>query len=195
VYLFYYEIHPMRSTKESIIQLADDLIRRRGYNAFSYKDISKVLSIKNAAIHYHFPTKSDLGAAVIDLHIQKIEQFIRSVASLSASEKLEAFLSIYDEIQASNKVCLVGTLASDWDTIDPKIQQKLTAFASMVGDWLTGIMEDGQKDGSLIIKGDARTKALLVITSVMAAAQLARIMGPESFLRVKNALLNELTNH
>ncbi|MBB4046226.1 AcrR family transcriptional regulator [Bacteroides reticulotermitis] len=39
--------------------MADELIKTIGYNAFSYADISKQLNIKNAAIHYYFPTKSD----------------------------------------------------------------------------------------------------------------------------------------
>lgn len=185
----------MTSTKESIINLADDLIRRRGYNAFSYNDISKVLSVKNAAIHYHFPSKSDLGVAVIEFHIQKVEHFIKAVATLSEPEKVEEFLNIYDQIQTNKKVCLVGTLATDWDTIDEKIQQKLTVFVTIVGDWLTSVMEDGLKKGTLTFKGDPRTRALLIITSIMAAAQMAKIMGPESFKSVKNAISNELNSH
>ncbi|MCR6639188.1 MAG: TetR/AcrR family transcriptional regulator [Sporocytophaga sp.] len=182
----------MNSTKESIVNIADDLIRRRGYNAFSYNDISKVLAVKNAAIHYHFPTKSDLGVAVIDLHIQKIDHFIKGVAPLSEPEKVEAFLNIYEQIQINKKVCLVGTLATDWDTIDDKIQQKLIVFVNIVGDWLTGVMEEGLKKGSLTFNGDPQTRAMLIITSIMAAAQMAKIMGPASFQSVKNAIINEV---
>ena len=61
------------NTREQIIQLADSLIREKGYNAFSFYDISKSVGIKTASIHYHFPAKSDLGIAVIEHHIQHLE--------------------------------------------------------------------------------------------------------------------------
>lgn len=86
----------------------------------------------------------------------------------------------------------MGTLATDWDTIDDKIQQKLIVFVNIVGDWLTGVMEEGLKKGSLTFNGDPQTRAMLIITSIMAAAQMAKIMGPASFQSVKNAIINEV---
>ncbi|MEL7005841.1 MAG: helix-turn-helix domain-containing protein, partial [Bacteroidota bacterium] len=38
---------------------------KRGYNAFSFSDISKPLGIKNAAIHYYYPTKEKLGIDIL----------------------------------------------------------------------------------------------------------------------------------
>ncbi|HEU4554463.1 MAG TPA: TetR/AcrR family transcriptional regulator, partial [Chitinophaga sp.] len=58
------------NTREKIIELADHLIRTKGFNAFSYADISAPLAIKNAAVHYHFPTKADLGISVIERELQ-----------------------------------------------------------------------------------------------------------------------------
>ena len=54
----------MNDTRSEIVRLASELIRSIGYNAFSYTDISQKLHIKNAAIHYYFPSKSDLGVEV-----------------------------------------------------------------------------------------------------------------------------------
>jgi len=39
----------MGETREHIIDLADSLIRKRGFNAFSYSDIATILDIRNAA--------------------------------------------------------------------------------------------------------------------------------------------------
>ncbi len=60
------------NTREQIIQLADTLIRERGYNAFSFYDISKKIEFKTAYIHYHFPVKLNLGVAVIERHIKNL---------------------------------------------------------------------------------------------------------------------------
>lgn len=53
------------NTSQQIIEIALPLMIERGYNAFSYADITERLEIRKASIHYHFPNKSDLGRAVV----------------------------------------------------------------------------------------------------------------------------------
>ena len=53
------------NTREQIINKAAQLMLQRGLNGFSYRDISEPLGVKNAAIHYHFPSKADLVLALI----------------------------------------------------------------------------------------------------------------------------------
>ena len=57
---------PRGTTKRRILDLAENLLQRLGYNGFSYQHLSKELGIKNAAIHYHFPTKEELGVEIIE---------------------------------------------------------------------------------------------------------------------------------
>ncbi len=52
-------------TRKDILNAAEQFLQLRGYNGFSYHHISAELGVRNAAVHYHFPTKADLGAAVI----------------------------------------------------------------------------------------------------------------------------------
>ena len=66
-------------TRSEIINIADALIRAKGYNAFSFTDIGKQLNIKNASIHYHFPTKTDLGVAIIAQHQKQLSVYVRQV--------------------------------------------------------------------------------------------------------------------
>ena len=53
-------------TAEQILDTMQDLIQVRGFNAVSYQDIADRIGIRKASIHYHFPTKFALGAAVIE---------------------------------------------------------------------------------------------------------------------------------
>ena len=53
-------------TKQSILDLAQEFIQVRGYNAFSYQDISDRLKIQKASIHHHFHSKEDLGTEVLE---------------------------------------------------------------------------------------------------------------------------------
>ncbi|MFL6897289.1 TetR/AcrR family transcriptional regulator [Enterobacter roggenkampii] len=53
------------STHDSLIELTDTLIQQNGYQGFSYADLADGLGIRKASIHYHFQTKTDLGACLL----------------------------------------------------------------------------------------------------------------------------------
>ena len=73
-----------RDTRRELLDLAETLVRTRGYNGFSYRDLAEQIGIKTASIHYHFPTKGDLGEALIE---NEREVFARNLAQLDAAEK------------------------------------------------------------------------------------------------------------
>jgi AcrR family transcriptional regulator len=180
------------TTRETIIDTADQLIRSNGFNAFSFKDISNKIGIKTASIHYHFPTKSDLGVATIKEHIERFEQLKAKLSNKSPLTKLKEFLSIYSLIKSENKVCLVGSLATDLNTVDDNVKNELKDFAELVLNWVTEILGDGKKQKIFEFQTTPRTKALMVITNILAIVQLSRLTKDEDFEIVKETILQEL---
>src|SRR5580698_10432746 len=87
---------PRSDTREEILDRAEALIQTRGYSAFSYQDISDSLGIRKASIHYHFPSKTDLGIAVVDRYVAR---FAAGLAAISAdqSQSSMAMLDYYLE--------------------------------------------------------------------------------------------------
>ena len=179
-------------TKAQIIELGDQLMREKGYNAFSFSDISKALEVKNASIHYHFPTKTALGVAIVQEHLNRLDQLISKAAGKSPLEKLHAFLGIYSKARTQNRICLVGSLATDLYTVEPAIQTELKKLVTAILGWVTGILEEGKHQGIFHFNTDARTKALMIITNMLAAVQLTRLTGKQDFLRIKENVINEL---
>lgn len=180
------------STREAIIEQADHLIRDKGYNAFSYYDLSKSIGIKNASIHYHFPSKSDLGVAVVQKHLRGLAELRQETKTQSPLQQLEAFFSIYDQAQRKQKICLVGALATDFHTIDEQVQAQLKILAEQVLAWVTEILIQGQNEGFFQFKVEARTKAMLIISNMLASVQLIRLTHADDFERIKAAILFEL---
>jgi AcrR family transcriptional regulator len=186
-----YQIYNM-GTKESIINIADDLIRGQGFNAFSFKDISNTIGIKTASIHYHFPTKSDLGVAILKKHIEQFEALKLSVASKSPMVKLERFLSIYSKMKSEGKICLIGSLISDLNTIDENIKTELGVLTKKLLAWITEILEEGKRKAIFHFKVAPRAKALMILTNIVAIVQLSRLTNDDDFTIVKNTIIKEL---
>src|SRR5438132_1674693 len=53
------------NTKDQLLNVAQRLIQTRGFQGFSYRDLADEIEISTASIHYHFPTKADLGVALV----------------------------------------------------------------------------------------------------------------------------------
>jgi AcrR family transcriptional regulator len=51
-------------TRQVIMDTAQAMVQAKGYNALSFRELAKAVGIKSASIHYYFPTKGDLGAAL-----------------------------------------------------------------------------------------------------------------------------------
>ena len=180
------------TTKETIIEAADQLIRSNGYNAFSFKDISNKIGIKTASIHYHFPTKSDLGVATIKEHTEQFEQLKSGLSNKSPLVKLKGFLSVYSKIKSEDKVCIVGSLATDLNTVDDIIKNELKIFAELVLNWVTEILIEGKNQKIFEFQCLPRTKALMIITNILAIVQLSRLTDDSDFNIVKETILKEL---
>lgn len=184
----------MSDTKQQILRLGADLIRLRGYNAFSYQDISQPLGIKNAAVHYHFPAKEQLAATVVQ---EAREQFETLTAKMQAKnmteqQQFDRFLKIYTDSLKENKICLPASLGSDFYTISPAIQEKVTALVETILSWLAALLKSGRTKCVFSFSVEPRTKALLILTTLMAGLQIARITGPADFQAIVRGIVKEL---
>ena len=55
----------MDDAKTAIMNAAERRMQLGGFNGFSFREIAADIGIKSSSVHYHFPTKEDLAAAVI----------------------------------------------------------------------------------------------------------------------------------
>jgi TetR/AcrR family transcriptional repressor of nem operon len=55
----------MKETATKILDVGPKLIQTRGYTAMSFQDIGVQVGIKKPSVIHHFPSKADLGVAII----------------------------------------------------------------------------------------------------------------------------------
>jgi TetR/AcrR family transcriptional repressor of nem operon len=170
-------------TKKQILDIAEDLLLDRGYNGFSYKDISGALNIKNASIHYHFPKKTDLGVAIIQRAISRFQKWVNYIdgKDLPYSKKLDEFCLIFKKFVEQEQVCLGGALQTDFKTLPEEMQKETQVFLSNTFQWLVNFLAAGKKKGEFNFPGSARDQALLIIASLQGAIQIVRVTSPASF--------------
>ena len=97
------------NTREQILHHATHLLMSRGYNGFSYRDISTELGVKNAAIHYHFPAKADLALALVHEYHQILREQTAEFMAYGgpALPQLEGLFR-FTEMQCQQGRCAVG---------------------------------------------------------------------------------------
>src|SRR4051794_10729426 len=83
-----------------ILDVAEQLVQMRGFNGFSYADVSAELGMTKAALHYHFPGKAELGEALIARYTTRFAQALSTIEAepSSATAKLEAYLGLYVDV-------------------------------------------------------------------------------------------------
>lgn len=184
----------MSLTREKILELGENLIRTKGYNGFSYQDISSELGIKNAAVHYYFPSKENLGTSIVKTNIQRFEEMVDNMQSRSFDEmhQLETFLKIYLKSNREQKLCIMGSLGPDFNTLNESTRIELRKMTDMIIVWLTSLLEKGQSNGIFSLKVSAKEKALIILSTMIAGLQLARVMDKVDFKSIYQSILDDV---
>ena len=181
----------MAGTREKILELGENLIRTKGYNAFSYQDISTELGIKNAAIHYYFPSKENLGTSIVKTNIQRFEEMVDNMHSRNFDEwqQLDTFIKIYIKSHREQKLCIVGALGPDFNTLNASTKTELLRMTDIILKWLTATLQSGKEKNIFAFTDEPQHKASLLFSSLVASLQLVRI---NEKLDVKNMYLSVL---
>jgi len=180
-------------TAEQILDLAEALIQTRGYSAFSYQDISDALGIRKASIHYHFPSKTELGIAVVDRYIERFGTALAAIASESGSSAmamLDHYVAPYQQFAATaDKVCLCGALAGEMMALPPQLRARVDHFFKSHQAWLVDILKRGVARGEFHLVAPPAKTARLVFGALQGALLVKRTTGDVSQLRDVVAVL------
>ena len=174
----------IENSKRTILNLAEALLQDKGFNGFSYAHIASELGVKNAAIHYHFPTKEDLGCAVVKRYRDRFQLWINNsrVTNLSPEAKLDWFFSIYTDTRTDKgEVCLVGSMEAEYNSIPGALQSEVQALHKEMLKWLEATLSEGREAGVFQFNGEPANKAALILSSLQGALQMARALGTKKF--------------
>jgi TetR/AcrR family transcriptional regulator, transcriptional repressor for nem operon len=181
-----------RDTAERILDIAEELLRTRGFNAFSYADVAAELGITKASLHYHFPGKGELGQALVSRYSLRFAEALAEIDTETddASAKLAAYADLYANALRGHGMCLCGMLAAEYETLPPAMRESVLAFFDENEVWLAGVLERGRSDDRLEFERSPSDTARMIISTLEGAMLVARPYGELSrFQATATALL------
>ena len=164
------------STAAQILDVAERLVQERGFNGFSYADVARDLGVTKAALHYHFASKAELGDALIERYAERFLDALSKVDGVQseAPEKLRAYAQLYADVFRDDRMCLCGMLAADYATLPDPMRERVVRFFDDNEVWLSRVLEDGRKAGTITFHGPARSVARTLIGGLEGAMLVAR---------------------
>jgi TetR/AcrR family transcriptional repressor of nem operon len=179
------------TTTERILDIAQKLVQTRGYNAFSYADIATALNVTKASLHYHFPSKADLGQSLIARYGKRFRSLLAAIDSegATAAGMLRSYVDIYASVLADQRMCLCGMLAAEFETLPKPMQSALDHFFEMNETWIEGVLRRGLTDGTIRAEGNCREQAEFFVAALEGALMLARSHASEARFRIASERL------
>lgn len=186
----------LTDTRELLLDVAQEFAQSRGYNSFSYKDLEVKVGIKTASIHYHFPSKSDLGEALMRRYR---ENFAKKCAQLdkefgNPAERLQAYIKfLQSSLKKGSKRCLCGVFAGELSTLPGSIQQEVKLTFEYCESWLSKLFVEGKKSGDFLFSEPSQDLAETIFSGLQGAMIAACAFEDEKrFVRIANSLVKKL---
>jgi TetR/AcrR family transcriptional repressor of nem operon len=185
------EAEPRTAAATAILDVAEQLVQTRGYNGFSYADVAAQLGVTKASLHYHFPSKAQLGSALIDRYQTNFGGALSAIDSgiKKPGEKLDRYIDLYDSVLRNDRMCLCGMLAAEYSTLPLSMQAALTAFFDANERWLTAVIQSGLECGAFLLTEAANARARALLGALEGAMLIARSYGDPSRFRTAADLL------
>lgn len=132
----------MSDRKEKILDVAERLVQERGFNGFSYVDLSEEIGIKTSSIHYYFKTKDALGVFLIRRYATNLKTQLDTIDSDTSDpkEKLIKYSEIFQGLARTNtKFCLCGMMAAELSALSKNARKELSQYFEMNKKWLSAV--------------------------------------------------------
>ena len=76
-------------TRTRILDVAQDLIQRRGLNGMSFQDISDAVKIRKPSIYHHFASKQDLVEALLIRYRMEFGSLLDGILASKAKARVK----------------------------------------------------------------------------------------------------------
>jgi TetR/AcrR family transcriptional repressor of nem operon len=154
----------MSEVADAIMDAAERRMQQGGFGGFSFREIAADVGIKSSSVHYHFPTKEDLAAAVIrrwakytsELIDKELEKDPNPIRVWTKAFRGTAFSKAH--------MCPCTVLGAASQDLPDQVAKEVRAFFKMCQD-------------KLVAEGLSPSNAAEVLSTITGALVVANALG------------------
>ena len=171
----------VKTTREHIVEAADQLFYRQGYAHTSFSDIADVVRISRGNFYFHFKTKDEILDAVIDARLADTRKMLErwEIEGRRPADRIRSFIHILLANRADIKRygCPVGTLRTELAKLNHASQAQANELFTLFRTWL-------RRQFTLIGRAaDADALAMHLLARSQGVATLANAFHDETFIK------------
>ena len=186
-------------TRHRLLEAAFGEIHHNGFRSASLDSILANTGVTKGALYHHFPTKADLGYAVVDelIHRMIVERWVVPLGRVEDPVAgLIAILSSYSEGEVTaccEKGCPLNNLAQEMSPVDEGFRLRLDALFNLWRGAVADALRRGQHSGHVRQDVDPDAAACFFVASMEGSAGLAKTAhNPEVLKHCGNAMIEYL---
>lgn len=170
-----------KTTRDHIVEAADRLFYRQGYEHTSFADIADAVKISRGNFYYHFKSKDEILDAVIDMRLANTRRMLDrwEAEGRNPEDRIRSFIHIL--IANQQKIerfgCPVGTLCTELAKLDHGSQAGANRLFTLFRVWLR------RQFTQLGCKKDADALAMHVLAWSQGVATLANAFHDGKFIK------------
>jgi AcrR family transcriptional regulator len=158
-------------------------IYRRGFQAVGVREIAATAEMTIGAFFHHFPTKSEVGYAIVDEYLRAgiMERWISPLAAYK--NPIHGILKTYKKTfdtwpdEYVKLGCPLNNLTQEMSAVDPKFHEK---SRSVLLQWIAETekyLQKGAREGYLKANADTKEMAELIVTLQEGTFAMGKALG------------------
>ncbi len=170
-----------KTTRDHIVDAADQLFYRQGFEHTSFSDISNAVQISRGNFYYHFKSKDKILDAVIDVRLTNTQKMLAQweIKGKQPADRIRSFIHILIANRAKIKQygCPVGTLCTELAKLNHASQAEANRLLTLFRTWL-------RRQFTLLGReADADALAMHLLARSQGVATLANAFHDEKFIK------------
>jgi AcrR family transcriptional regulator len=194
------------NTKERILDSAELLFAKGGYNGVSIREITDIAHCNQASVHYHFGSKENLYLEVFRTRwlprekavVAFFEDALRGLKNPAPDKVVEAFARAYvdgpltDTERQRQRLLVVRELANPGEAFDLVADQIMLPISKLFLKFLKPFLAKGvtEKDLTLHVLGIAG----MVFYFTYSRTLISRVLGSEYTHRFKKNIIQKIVS-
>ncbi len=177
--------------RDEILDVAEAMIRNAGFNAFSTRDVAGAVGIKSASVHYHFPTKADMGVAVTERYTNRFLEQLGDPGRFKngAREVIALYVNSFREtLVRDDKLCLCAVLGAEIGGLPLELGSHTRIFFDRNLAWLQKALVGSSRMNA----AEAKAFAVHILAALEGGMILSKSLGKEKVFESVAAMLEKL---